>query len=802
MNQHTARVLEFDRIVDTMLGFSLSRRGVNLERTRLLESCELITDGAVLESFREQSAWFETIIGAAASIPYEAWEDCSPLFESLSRLGYVATVEELTEVLRFARAITAFLAFVRGSRDALPTNLTPPGIQNLLNALPPVPHLVSELNSYLDGNGGLREDQIPELKRARARIHQSQSELRSFASSYVREHASMLSGDFATIRDGRTVLPLKTGFKGQVEGFIHHASASGETLFVEPWALVEKNNAVTHAEHEYLMEVQAILRKLTQVVANCRPAFEVLADGADKLDFFFARARHARAWGASFLGSSSDVVLKGARHPLLGKKAVPIDMVIPADKRFVVLSGPNTGGKTVSLKTLGLAVLMRQAAMAVPVLPESTLPIFGSVYVDIGDEQSISHDLSTFSGHLARIKECLGLAKPDSLILLDELGAGTDPEEGAALALAVGESFLATGCLCMATSHYAAVKALAYTESRAMNASMDYNPEEARPTYRVVLGLPGSSHALDTAERVGLFPELVARARAIAGAKGDPAFDLVQRLTREHVELRDRLAEADRMARVLAKREQALADREAEVLRQTRNLEEGQLTAASGWLSDSRSTVEALIRKLQAQEQHLQTLGHLAADRAEKESALLAREARDAMKVLGEELVDRQDAKSEEVIQSVPDLAPGTRVRYVDTKRDGTILKAGRKGTYEVEMGGKRLHIRWDRLIPLGGPAPVKKPEISYSVEVRTPAQFSLDVRGMRMAEVLDLLEHQVDTALMQNLGYFSIIHGKGEGILQKGIHDYLAKASGVERFEFARPEDGGYGKTLVFLRT
>lgn len=802
MNQHTARVLEFDRIVDTMLGFSLSRRGAAAERLRLLESCELITDTVVLERYREQSAWFETIIGSAAALPYEAWEDCTELFESLSRVGYVATVDELTEVLRFARAITGFLAFVRTSRDALPRSLSPEGIHSLLDALPPIPHLVSELNGYLDGTGGLREDQIPELRRARGRIHQSQSELRAFASSYVREHASMLSGDFATIRDGRTVLPLKTGFKGQVEGFVHHASASGETLFVEPWALVEKNNAVTQAEHEYLMEVQAILRKLTQVVANCRPAFEVLWEGADALDFFFARARHARAWGATFLGNSADVILRGARHPLLGKKAVPIDMVIPSDKRFVVLSGPNTGGKTVSLKTLGLAVLMRQSAMAVPVLPESSLPVFGSVYVDIGDEQSITHDLSTFSGHLARIKECLEAAKPDSLVLLDELGAGTDPEEGAALALAVGEAFLATGCLCMATSHYAAVKALAYAETRAMNASMDYNPQEARPTYRVLLGLPGSSHALDTAERVGLFPALVARARAIAGAKGDPAFDLVQRLTREHVELRDKLAEAERVSKVLARKELALADREAEVQRLTRNLEEAQLTAASGWLSESRSTVEALIRKLQEQDLHLQTLGYLAKDAAEKESARLAREARDSMKSLGDELSRKQEQKTEEILNSVPDLAPGTRVRYIDTKRDGIVLKAGRKGSYEVEFGGKRLHIRWDKLIPLGGPAPARKAEVSYTVEVRSPAQFSLDVRGMRMAEVIDMLQHQVDTALMQNLTYFSIIHGKGEGILQKGIHDYLAKAPGVERFEFARPEDGGFGKTLVFLRS
>jgi DNA mismatch repair protein MutS2 len=443
--------------------------------------------------------------------------------------------------------------------------------------------------------------------------------------------------------------------------------------------------------------------------------------------------------------------------------------------------------------------------MAVLASADSTLPYFANVLADIGDEQSIANDLSTFSAHLRRINECLQLATDDSLVLLDELGSGTDPEEGSALAVAVAEALLQKGCLSVVSSHYASLKALAWTEASALNASMEFDDQASRPTYRLVSGFPGASHALATAKRIGLPGAIVERAAAIIQSRGDPAFDLIQRLSNEQQLIADeRQLLASTMAD-LSRQQQALAIQATDLQRERLAVAQQQLGQLDSYLAGVRSQAEALLRRLHEQVALAANSNLAGADiagvmgQAELE---LARSTRGELAELSQELATTI-AEHKITPRATQVLKEGDRVRVAPGNNDGVVLKIAKKGQAQVEVQGKRLYINVDALTvlpPVASPRGGKRVSVSYDLAPRAVAALTLDVRGMRLVEALAALELQMDGALVQNLEYFSIIHGTGEGVLQKGIREYLAKNSHVRTFNYARPEEGGFGKTLVYL--
>lgn len=524
------------------------------------------------------------------------------------------------------------------------------------------------------------------------------------------------------------------------------------------------------------------------------------------LDGIYARSRHAKVGGLVLARDlPQGFVLRGARHPLLGRRAVPIDVELPEGTRTLIVTGPNTGGKTVTLKTIGLLALMNQFGLAVPAAPETGFAAFDAVYADIGDEQSIDQSLSTFSGHMRVIGDIAREAGPRSLVLLDELGSGTDPEEGCAVAMSLLDWFIGKGCLTVLTTHHGILKNYGYSRPGCLNASMDFDKASLSPTYRILMGIPGESRALEVAAKNGLQAEIVSGARKYLAEERADVSELIRGLTEKHRKLED--LEADRRKRLReAMEEQRKADLNALRLRQKElELRERGVSDLHRLLVESRRTLENLVKDLRE--------GELTSDKT--------RAVKDFLSELDAE-VESQEGRLEALrAEPLPEgahsaggkaagaresaLVEGANVIIGRGARRGIAVRRAKKGYWLVETNSLRMTLPESELRPVDE-APEAK--TLYQVELaprgeggRTAAAFELDLRGYRLAEAIDAVEKQIDAASLQGLSLFSIIHGTGEGILGKGIHEYLRTHPAVADYHFARPEEGGYGKTVVRLK-
>ncbi|HET7838797.1 MAG TPA: Smr/MutS family protein, partial [Rectinemataceae bacterium] len=636
-----------------------------------------------------------------------------------------------------------------------------------------------------------------------ARAHR---DIRSLTDSFYKdpELRSMLQSDEPTLRDGRTVLALRVNFKGRVKGIVHEVSSSGQTVFVEPEELIQKNNELVQEEARYRMELARILREATE---RLHPESDAIAGARAVLaviDACWARARHARVGGLVMARDLAEgFLLRSARHPLLGPRAVPIDVELPEGTRTLIVTGPNTGGKTVTLKTIGLLALMNQFGLGVPAASESGFAVFDAVHADIGDEQSIDQSLSTFSGHMRVIGEIATEAQGRSLVLLDELGSGTDPEEGCAIAMSLLDYFIGRGCLTVLTTHHGILKNYGYSRPGCLNASMDFDAASLSPTYRILMGIPGESRALEVASKNGLSAPIVEGARKDLAEERADVSELIRGLTEKHRQLED--LEADRKKRLrAAMEEQRKADLGKLRLRQAEiELRERGVGDLKRLLSESRKTLENLVRDLRE--------AGVATDKTKEVKDFLASLAG---------AVEGADQRLEEIRAEGPaepgaeeasptgqagPLAEGSHVLVGPARKRGVIVRRARKGHWVVETDSIRLTLPETELRAVGE-GPQSKPLVQVELAPRgeggkVNAVFELDLRGQRLVEALDAVEKQVDAASLQGLSLFSIIHGTGEGVLGKGIQEYLRSHPSVADYHFARPEEGGWGKTVVRLK-
>ncbi|MEW5817581.1 MAG: Smr/MutS family protein, partial [Spirochaetota bacterium] len=590
-------------------------------------------------------------------------------------------------------------------------------------------------------------------------------------------------------------LPLKSNFRARVKGIIHEVSSSGATLYIEPLDIIEKNNQLVEQENNYRQEVVKILKELTTLVRAHLQSLNLLAGAVSFLDTIYARARFSlrhKCIRAEEL--QRGIRLNHARHPLLGGKAVPIDLRIENDTQVLIISGPNAGGKTVCLKTAGLFAVMNQFGMEIPAGEGSGLALFDAVYADIGDEQSIEESLSTFSGHMRAIAGILRESTRASLILLDELGAGTDPEEGSALAMAILDFFIRKDCLVLVSTHQGILKNYAFMNSSVHNASVEFDTKTLTPTYKVIPELPGESHALEIAGSNGLEESIVRKARLFLKSGKSDISEMIKNIAAKQKELRER--------------EEFLKVRETELKEKFRNLDLKNLQLkqrdyeikareqAEGvhFLKESRKTLENLIRNLRE--------GEL--------SRAKIKDAKQFLDTLEEEVESRQDNLQtlEKIIDgelypapAAKDLEPGMEVIIRNARRKGKILRKGKGRNWVVATDSLKISIPESELSILKEkddrmPLTVSFPELSSL----SKPEIELDVRGQRLEEALACLEKQIDRALLAGLWEFSVIHGKGEGILQEGIHEYLRNSPCVIDFFFSSPNQGGFGKTIVKL--
>ncbi|MGD9938519.1 MAG: endonuclease MutS2 [Clostridia bacterium] len=779
MHEHTLRLLDFYRIRDDVAGYALSDEG----RETVLAGLPLVDAEAVVELKAKVSAVRSLLSESQASL-YASFVSINDPIRVIAKQGTCLTAEELWAIGMWAEAYEALRRWMKAvQHEGFAADW----------ALAPDVAAVPAIAFRIVGKDGEVKD-LPELRDIRIKIQKINQDIeRTTASFYQDDNArSLLQSDVPTQRDGRTVLAVKAGAKARIRGIVHEVSSTGQTVFIEPEALVQKNNQLVEEEARYQRELMRVLRETTAKLFNHHEALVSARSSCAQMDELYARARYSRHNNGSFAEiREAGLELIGARHPILGSKAVPIDLRMPVDARTLIITGPNTGGKTVSLKTAGLFALMNQFGLALPADPGTGLQVFDGVWADIGDEQSIDQSLSTFSGHMRAIAAITEGASARSLVLLDELGSGTDPEEGCAIAMALLDLFIDRGALTLVTTHHGILKNFGYTKPGVLNASVDFDKDTLSPTYRIMMGVPGESRALDIAARNGLGKEVVDGASRYLRDERTDISALIRGLSEKHRELDSIRIEEKRRLRD-AMEEQRKADLKEIKLRQKElELRSHGVSELKALLAESRKTLENMVRQLKE--------GELTREKTLEVKEFLS--AMDAKVNSAERELKAQVRELKTGSRETALIGEGSPVVILPGRRRGRVLRAAKGGKWVVETDAMRVTVSADDLEltqELASAAPAVSVEPASSRSNR--ASIVLDIRGFRLVEAVATLERQLDAATMEGLQSFSIIHGTGEGVLQQGVRDTLSRYPGVVEFQYARPEEGGHGKTVVIL--
>jgi DNA mismatch repair protein MutS2 len=731
--------------------------------------------------------------GAVGPPPWNVVPDVRPTLEHARTPGAVADGAELAGMIPFLEAVGRLRGYGRSLAPVTPE------LSAELTRLPPVTELRDRLARALEDDGTLRDDASPVLARLRRRIRDLRRDIVRRLEGYFQGAAAaeIFHERYVTVRNGRYVLPVAASAKGRFRGIVHDRSQSGATLFVEPEAMVDANNELVQSTREEEGEVLRVLAELTDAVREVLPDLDALVDALARLDVVFARAALADRMDAVAPAVTHERVVDvaGARHPLLlaqswetpGRDVVPMDLFLDAERPLLVITGPNAGGKTVALKTLGLFALMAQSGCHVPAAPGARLPLFSGVYAIVGDDQSVAENLSTFSAFVRQLREVLDRLDDRALVLLDELGAGTDPDDGAALAQAVLEEVARRGALCVASTHLEPLKGFAATYPGARNASVEFDGERLEPTFRLVYDRPGQSYALAIGARLGLPAALIERARGYRSTQAAALQELIARL-----DARDR-RDAERTL-LLDRREAETAS----LLERARAEHEAARTEARERLARARADAERRlteIRRVVNDEWDLLRRGEKSREALERSRRRLG----DARRLLGDpEAGAAPDPMSAEA-------APGDRVQVAHLGLEGEVLSVDgasatvRAGTVTVRVPRQALRVTH----PGGAGAPARPRAAADRIQVPTRGSVSaeLHIIGRTTDEARDVVEKYLDDAFLAGLATVRIVHGKGTGALRRAVHELLSAHPHVIEHRAGEPREGGDGATVATLR-
>ncbi|HET7011436.1 MAG TPA: endonuclease MutS2 [Anaerolineales bacterium] len=787
MDEKSLEILEWPKVLDRLeahAAFSASK-----DLARHLRPSPDLTEIRVRQA---ETAEARRLLEARSGLTIGGAHDVRPDAEA-ARRGLVLepqTFLGIKSTLIAAREVQRLLERVREAYPVLAARA---------DELKPAPGLVDAITRVLDEYGEVRDQASEKLAEIRVGLRAARERLLAKLDRIIHDPklAPMLQDPIVTQRDGRFVVPLRAEFKGRIKSLIHDQSSSGATLFVEPLSVVDLNNEMRELELAERDEVRRILAELSALVGGQAEAVSSTVAALAMIDLALAKARYAERLEAArpeFVDfgptanrphPGSRLHLGQARHPLLDPSSVvPMDIVLDEDTYALVITGPNTGGKTVALKTAGLLVAMAQAGLALPALTGSRLTPYDNILADIGDEQSIEQSLSTFSSHIANILHILQAASPHSLVLLDELGAGTDPQEGSALARSILQALLERGVTTLVATHYPELKLFAHNTPGVRNASVEFDLASLRPTYRLMVGLPGRSNALAIAERLGLDRQVIERARQMVAPEEIDAQGLLDEIQRSRDDARrersSALAEHERGRKVRAELEARLAAIDEErkgILEAARRETEEQVEALRGELDELRRRMTASRLPLEAVDQVEQELEDLA------------------------ESLPESEAETSAPSLPVREIKAGDRVRVASLGMDGTVVEIG-EGQVEVLMGRLRLRVRPDELTePQAERHMPRRDTRAEPADMAIAAPpLEIDVRGQTVEEALDALERRLDAAFLAGLPFIRVIHGKGTGRLRQAIRQTLRRNPYAASFESGSESEGGEGVTVVRL--
>ena len=661
-------------------------------------------------------------------------------------------------------------------------------------------------------NREISDDASPALRKIRASISQTRDSIQKTLKQILRARNAESGEDYVTLRNDRFVIPVRAENRRSVPGIMHGTSGTGQTIFLEPFETVETNNQLVQLAEEEAAEIVRILRELTERLQLLRGPLIAATETIAQLDSVFARARFARDFDAAMpeFSDRGELRLQAARHPVLEDKLrrenraiVPMSLALGGDERVLVISGPNTGGKTVALKTTGVAVLSAQSGIPVAA-QRALLPLFDRVLVDIGDEQSIAADLSTFSAHMLNLKSMLQAATPQSLVLVDEMGTGTAPEEGAALAVALLDEFRAKNCIVLATTHHDRLKTYASTTPGVVNAAVEFDEVNLRPTYRLMVGVPGGSSGISIAQRLGLAASIIERARSLLTPESREAADLIAYLHRSRDEL-------DRM------QQQMTAERHA--------LEEERAKLRTQWVERQQNRIKDLEDKFaEMQKRFDENVARVV--EAVKDRELRGQMEKSARRKLQDVRVEAREELNAAIVQTLSDsqadlgtsaqrqavnterLQPGARIRVRGFNKP-VIFRRLDGSSAEIEAGPLRMKVAVDEIVGIEGAAPSASPSqaASGSVSVRSqrgegPATEEINLIGSTVEEATERVDKFLDNAALARIQRVRIIHGHGTGALRKGLGEFLKNHPLVAKQSFEAEDRGGKAITVVELRS
>ncbi|MGE7927932.1 endonuclease MutS2 [Lysinibacillus xylanilyticus] len=733
-----------------------------------------------------------SILRVKGNVPMGGIFDVRPAARRAQIGGMLAAMElmEVSSTIRASRILRNFIEDIE-SEEVIEI----PHFIAKKDAMPVLTGLQHEINNCIDDNGSVLDSASQTLRSIRQSLRAEEAKVRSKLESLIRgsNAAKMLSDTLVTIRNDRFVIPVKQEYRHHYGGIVHDQSSSGQTLFIEPDSIVQANNEIHRLKMKEQAEIERILLALSAMVEEVAPDLFNLVKVLGEIDVILAKGKYGQANKCTMPKMNNDgyIRLVRARHPLLPiETAVPNDIEFGKDITAIVITGPNTGGKTVTLKTVGLCTLMAQAGLPVPALDGSELAVFKQLFADIGDEQSIEQSLSTFSSHMVNIVDILQKFDYESLVLFDELGAGTDPQEGAALAISILDEVHGRGARVMATTHYPELKAYGYNRPGVANASVEFDIETLSPTYRLLIGVPGRSNAFEISSRLGLPESIIDRAKSFTGTDRHEVESMIASLeeTRRQSEddaerSHELLMESEELRKELQGKLQAYEERKEALDKKAKE-------KARKIVDEAKSEAESIIAELREMRKN--------ADQVVKEHELI--EARKRLEEATPLENNKVLKKAAQVKARTQNLVVGDEVKVLSYGQRGTLLEKVSNSEWVVQMGILKMKISDSDLEYI---KPEKEPvqRIAGVKNRNSHVKLELDLRGERYEDAIILTEKYIDDALLANYGRVSIIHGVGTGALRQGIQSYLKKHKRVKSFRFGEAGEGGLGVTVVELK-
>ncbi|EDL63439.1 endonuclease MutS2 [Bacillus sp. SG-1] len=783
MNDKVLRTLEFNKVKELLAGFAASALG----RAKV-EGLQPSTTLEEVIRIQEETDEAASILRMKGHAPLGGIFDIRPAVKRAT-IGGMLGPQEFVQVASTIRASRQFRLFMEDLEEEEELEL--PILTEKVSQMAVLTPLEHKIKAVVDENGAILDSASDSLRQIRSQIRANEGRIREKLERMIRSSNAqkMLSDAIITIRNDRYVIPVKQEYRGNYGGIIHDQSSSGQTLFIEPEVIVSLNNALRELKLKEGQEIEKILTELTVEVSvfseDLLTIVSVLAD----IDFMFTKAKYGKSIKGTKPEINGNQVLKlnRARHPMLPiDEAVANDIELGKDFSSIVITGPNTGGKTVTLKTIGLLTLMAQSGLQIPALDGSEMGVFQNVYADIGDEQSIEQSLSTFSSHMVNIVDILGKVDHESLVLFDELGAGTDPQEGAALAISILDEVHQRGAKVVATTHYPELKAYGYNRDGVVNASVEFDVETLSPTYKLLIGVPGRSNAFEISKRLGLADRVIDRAKSHIGTDSKEIENMIASLEKSR---KDAEADYDEAHELLKQAEMMHKDMQKQMMEfyeKRDSLYEKAEVKASQVVEKAKEEAEGVIRDLRKM-------------RLEKSAEIKEHELIDARKRIEGAAPELNRSKPKKTNASQKrELKPGDEVKVLSFDQKGHLVEKVSKNEWQVQMGIMKMKVKESDLQFIQAEKKVETKPLATVKGKDFHVGLELDLRGERFENALSRVEKYVDDALLAGYPRVSIIHGKGTGALRQGVQEYLKNHRSVKRVRLGEAGEGGTGVSVV----